>query len=56
VLALVICPPLLGIAGIVLGAVGKNKGESLGIAAIVVSAIGLVVGMILGAAIVGGIG
>jgi len=55
-LALVICPPLLGITGIVLGAVGKNKGESLGIAAIVVSAVGLVVGMLIGVAIVGGFG
>lgn len=48
VVALLFIPPLFGIAGIVLGIVGRSKGERLATVAIVVAAVGLVVGMILG--------
>lgn len=42
-------PIVLGPVGLILGAVGKSKGESKAVVAIVVSAAGLVIGMILGA-------
>jgi len=45
---LIILPPVFGIAGIVLGNVGKNKGDPLGKTAMIVSAVCLVVGMIIG--------
>lgn len=45
--AFLFVPPLFGIAGIILGVVGRSKGERLSTVAIVVSALGLVVGMIL---------
>lgn len=48
VIALFFCPPLFGIGGIVLGVVGKRKGERLGTVAIIVGAVGLVLGMIIG--------
>lgn len=48
VIALIILPPVFGIAGIVLGNVGKNKGDPLGKTAMIVSAVCLVVGMIIG--------
>lgn len=51
VIGLFFCPPLFGIAGIVLGIVGKGKGERLGTTAIIVGAVGLVLGTILGAAL-----
>lgn len=46
-IALIFCPPGFGIAGIVLGIIGKNKGERLGTTAIIVSIVGLVLGIIL---------
>ena len=51
VIALIFCPPGFGIAGIVLGIVGRKKGERLGTTAIVVAAIGLVLGMIIAVAL-----
>lgn len=47
-LAFIILPIVLGPAGLILGAVGKSKGESKAVVAMVVSGLGLVIGMILG--------
>ncbi|WP_051152735.1 DUF4190 domain-containing protein [Nocardia niigatensis] len=52
-IALIFCPPLFGIAGIVLGVIGHNKGEPLGKWAAVASGVALVVGIIIGVAIYG---
>jgi zinc ribbon protein len=49
VLAIIFVPILLGSAGIVLGAIGKSKGEAKATAGIVVAACGTVIGMIFGA-------
>ena len=49
VIAFLFFPIILGPVGMILGAVGKSKGESKAVVAMVVSGIGLVVGMILGA-------
>lgn len=46
-IAFLFLPIILGPAGLILGAVGKSKGESRANVAMVVSAAGLVVGMIL---------
>ena len=51
VVALLILPPVFGIAGIVLGSVGKNKGDPLGKTAMIVSAVCMVVGFAIGAAV-----
>lgn len=48
-IAFLFCPPLFGLAGLVLGAVARSKGEPKANVALTVSAIGLVVGMIVGA-------
>lgn len=47
-IAFVLCPPLFGIAGIVLGSIGLSRQESLGWWAIGVSVAGLVFGMVIG--------
>lgn len=47
-IAFLFVPILLGPTGLVLGAIGKSKGESKAVVAMVVSACGLVVGMLLG--------
>lgn len=49
VVALVILPPVFGIAGIVLGVIALRKHERLGGVALGVSIVGLVAGMIIGA-------
>ncbi|HET7385860.1 MAG TPA: DUF2510 domain-containing protein [Nocardioidaceae bacterium] len=46
--AFVFCPILFGPAGLVLGGIGRSKGERLATVALVVSGLGLVVGIILG--------
>lgn len=50
-IAFLFLPIILGPAGLVLGAVGKSKGEDKAVLALIVSGLGLVIGMILGAAI-----
>lgn len=50
-IAFLFFPILLGPLGLILGAVGKSKGEDKAAIALVVSALGLVIGMILGAMI-----
>ncbi|MEV6070196.1 hypothetical protein AB0L82_26935 [Nocardia sp. NPDC052001] len=52
-IALLFCPPVFGIAGIVLGVIGNNKGEPLGKWAAVASGVTLVLGVIIGIAIYG---
>lgn len=47
-IALLILPPVFGIAGIVLGSVGRSKGDPLGKTAMIVSGVCLGVGMIIG--------
>ena len=42
-------PIILGPVGLILGAVGKSKGEPRAVVAMVVSGCGLVIGMIIGA-------
>ena len=49
IIALGIFPPLFGIIGIILGAIGASRGESKGARAIGVSVMGLIFGMIIGA-------
>ncbi len=51
IVALVFCPILLGPTGIVLGFVGRSRGESRATVGIVVSIAGRVIGMVLGALI-----
>lgn len=48
-IAFLFFPIVLGPVGLILGAVGKSKGEEKAVIALVVSALGLVVGMVLGA-------
>lgn len=50
-IAFLFFPIILGPVGLILGAVGKSKGEEKAVIALVVSALGLVIGMILGAMI-----
>ena len=50
-IAFLFFPIVLGPVGLVLGAVGKSKGEDKAVLALIVSGLGLVIGMILGAAI-----
>lgn len=52
VIALIILPPVFGIAGIVLGSVGKSKGDPLGKTAMIVSAVCLALGMVIGAVLI----
>ncbi|MTE15441.1 hypothetical protein [Nocardia aurantiaca] len=52
-IALIFCPPLFGIAGIVLGVIGHNKGEPLGKWAAVAAGVAMVLGIIIGVAIYG---
>jgi hypothetical protein len=47
-IALFIFPPVFGIAGIVMAAIGKSKNEKLSTAALIVSVCGLVIGMAFG--------
>jgi len=53
--AFLLCPPLFGLAGLILGIIGVvlSRDKSLGIIGIVVSVIGTIVGMIVGAALMG---
>jgi len=50
-IAFLFFPILLGPLGLILGAIGKSKGEDKAVIALVVSGLGLVIGMILGAII-----
>ncbi|WP_181719394.1 DUF4190 domain-containing protein [Nocardia gipuzkoensis] len=54
VTALLFCPFLFGPAGIILGIIGHNKGESLGKWAAIAAAVGMVIGFIVGFAVFGG--
>ncbi|MFI9410714.1 hypothetical protein [Nocardia gamkensis] len=54
VTAVLFCPILFGPAGIILGIVGHNKGESLGKWAAIAAAVGMVIGFIVGFAVFGG--
>ncbi len=49
ILAFLVLPIVFGPIGLILGAVGKNKGESKATTAMVVSGVGMVVGMAIGA-------
>jgi hypothetical protein len=49
IIAVGIFPPLFGIIGIILGAVGASRGEPKGVLAICLCAMSMVVGMIIGA-------
>ena len=49
ILAFLVLPIVFGPLGLILGAVGKSKGESKATTAMVVSGIGMVVGMAIGA-------
>jgi hypothetical protein len=51
--AFLFCPPLFGIAGIILGAVSisKSKDKKLGTIGLIVSILGLIIGMIIGVAV-----
>ncbi len=53
-LSLFLCPPLFGVAGIVLGAVGMGRGEPSGCAAVAISVICMVIGMAIGLSMLGG--
>jgi hypothetical protein len=52
-IAFLLCPPIFGLAGLILGIIGVSteKNKALGTVGIVLSAVGMVVGMILGAVI-----
>ncbi|WP_067570019.1 hypothetical protein [Nocardia acidivorans] len=52
-IALLFCPPGFGIAGIVLGIIGNNKGEPLGKWAAIAAGVCMVLGFIIGLAIYG---
>ncbi|MGW4325530.1 hypothetical protein ACWEKR_06515 [Nocardia sp. NPDC004573] len=54
VTAVLFCPMLFGPAGIILGIIGHNKGESLGKWAAIAAATGMVIGFIVGFAVFGG--
>ncbi|WP_067710579.1 hypothetical protein [Nocardia yamanashiensis] len=47
-IALIFCPPGFGIAGIVLGIVGHNKGEALGKWAAIAAGVCMVLGLVIG--------
>jgi uncharacterized protein YacL len=47
-IAFLFFPIVLGPIGLILGAIGKSKGEEKAVVAMVVSALGLVIGLILG--------
>lgn len=47
-IAFLFFPIILGPAGLIMGAIGKSKGESKAVVALVVSGLGLVIGMLLG--------
>ena len=49
ILAFLVLPIVFGPIGLILGAVGKGKGESKATTAMVVSGVGMVVGMAIGA-------
>ena len=46
--AFLFLPVVFGPAGLILGGIGKSKGESLAVRAMIVSGAGLILGMILG--------
>ncbi|HET6859208.1 MAG TPA: hypothetical protein VFH94_19240 [Streptomyces sp.] len=48
VVALIFCPPLFGVLGLVFGGIAKSKDEPLAVTGLIVAAVGLVVGMLLG--------
>ena len=48
VLAVLILPIVFGPAGLVLGFIGRSKGERLSTIAIIVAAVGMVLGLVLG--------
>ncbi|HEX3424877.1 MAG TPA: hypothetical protein VHT30_02005 [Acidimicrobiales bacterium] len=52
VLALLVLPPVFGIAGLVLGLVGWHKGDRLGLYAAIAAVVCLIGGMALGAYVV----
>ncbi|MFI9634489.1 hypothetical protein ACIHAX_17565 [Nocardia sp. NPDC051929] len=52
--AVLFCPILFGPAGIILGIIGRNKGESLGKWAAIAAAVGMVIGLIVGFVVFGG--
>lgn len=54
-IAILFCPPVFGIAGIICGVVAKSKGERLATTAIGVAVAGLVVGVILGLVVFRGV-
>jgi uncharacterized protein YacL len=47
-IAFLFFPIVLGPIGLILGAIGKSKGEEKAVVAMVVSALGLVIGLMLG--------
>jgi hypothetical protein len=54
VIALLLFPPIFGIAGIILGTLSLKKGEkNLGLIAIILSAVFMILGMIIGVAVSG---
>lgn len=50
-IALVLFPPVFGVAGVVLGVIGHSKGDPLGKWAAVAAVVAIVLGMILSAAV-----
>ncbi|MFI6868393.1 hypothetical protein [Nocardia sp. NPDC050406] len=50
-IALLFCPPVFGIAGIVLGLVGRSKGEPLGQWAAIAAGVCMVIGLIIAVAL-----
>ncbi|MGK8522156.1 hypothetical protein ACRS6B_11650 [Nocardia asteroides] len=54
VTAVLFCPILFGPAGIILGIVGHNKGESLGKWAAIAAGVGMVIGFVVGFVVFGG--
>lgn len=61
ILAFGFAPVILGPVGIILGIIGRRKGDNaLGLSAIIISAVGLAVGLVIGAVIgalgAGGVG
>ena len=50
-LALVVFPPVLGLAGAIVGYVGHRKGDPKGSWAAIASVVAIVVGMVIGAAL-----
>jgi len=52
-MAFFFCPPLFGVAGIVLAAVALSKGERNGTTAMAVAVAGTVLGMLIGVVLLG---